>query len=198
VQHQLYVAGAAQGWLVFYADGAALLEFPIARDEAFLTGELIPQCLAFWERITARKPPPLDPKRDLYVPAGEAFDHWALLAGDYRDILREKARLDATLKATTTEMTRLQRALLGMMGEFLTGEAAGLRVTRYLQSGAIDYGRALKALCPTLDGAALEAYRKRSAERVRITPLSEESAGNAEPPVPVGKAAEALSDSFFF
>jgi hypothetical protein len=38
-----------------------------------------------------------------------------------------------------------------MMGEFLAAEAAGLKVTRYQQSGAIDYGKALKALLPTLD-----------------------------------------------
>ena len=40
--------------------------------------------------------------------------------------------------------------------DFLADEAAGLKVTRFLQHGAIDYGKALKALLPDLDAAALE------------------------------------------
>jgi putative phage-type endonuclease len=45
VQHQLYVAEAAQGWLVFYGEDGRLIEFPIAREEAFLSQALVPACL---------------------------------------------------------------------------------------------------------------------------------------------------------
>jgi len=199
VQHQLYVAGASEGWLVFYAENGALLEFPVARDEVFLSQELVPACLRFWELIRTRRPPPIDPARDLYVPTGEALDHWAVLAGDYRDLLREKARLDGELKATAADLSRLEGALLGMMGAFLTGEAAGLRVTRYQQSGAIDYGKALKALLPTVDQETLEDYRRKASERVRITPLAEEDAtGSCEPTVPAGTDTAAPPHAFFF
>jgi hypothetical protein len=61
-----------------------------------------------------------------------------------------------------------------MMGEYLAAEAAGVKVTRYQQSGAIDYGKALKALLPTLEPEALEPFRRASCERVRITALAEE------------------------
>ena len=61
VQHQLYVAGAGQGWLVFYGGPRQTLEFPIERDEAFLGQELVPAALAFWEAIAKRKEPPRDP-----------------------------------------------------------------------------------------------------------------------------------------
>lgn len=199
VQHQLYVAGANEGWLVFYAEDGKLLEFPVVRDETFLAQELVPACLRFWELIRARKPPPVDPARDLYVPTGEALDHWALLAGDYRDLLREKARLDGELKEAAAEMSRLEGALLGMMGAFLAAEAGGLRVTRYQQSGSIDYGKALKTLLPTLDPDVLEDYRRNGSERVRITPLTEEDATVALPDqaAPLSADAEAARGFFF-
>ena len=122
-----------------------------------------------------------------------------MLAGEYRDLLREKARLDALLKANKDALDRLETGLLAQMGEFLAAEAAGLKVTRYLQSGAIDYGKALKALLPELDAAALETYRRKGSERVRITPLDEETATIAFDGQAVDAAwQQAASESFFF
>ena len=199
VQHQLCVAGAERGWLVFYGGPQRLLEFPVARDEAFLNAELVPACLAFWEAVAKRKEPPRDPARDLYVPVGEELDHWSVLAGEYRDLLREKAGLDARLKESKEDLDRVEVALIGMMGGFLAAEAAGVKVTRYLQSGAIDYGKALKALLPELDAAALETYRRKASERVRITPLDEETATIAFDGKAVDAAwQQAASESFFF
>ena len=199
VQHQLYVADAGQGWLAFYGGRDKLLAFPVERDEGFITGELVPACLTFWEAIAKRKEPPRDPARDLYVPVGRALDEWSMLAGEYRDLLRERARLDALVKSNRSALDRLETGLLAQMGEFLAAEAAGLKVTRFLQSGAIDYRKALKALVPDLDPAELETYRRKSAERVRITALEEETAT-----IPFDERAvdaawqQAASESFFF
>jgi putative phage-type endonuclease len=199
VQHQLYVADAGQGWLAFYGGPQRLLEFPVERDEAFLSEELVPACLQFWEAIAKRKEPPRDPTRDLYVPVGKALDAWSMLAGEYRDLLREKTRLDALVKANQDALDRLETGLLAQMGEFLAAEAAGLKVTRFLQSGAIDYGKALKALVPDLDPAELETYRRQGSERVRITPLDEASATIAFDGQAVDAAwQQAASGSFFF
>jgi predicted phage-related endonuclease len=199
VQHQLYVAGAGQGWLVFYGEPDRLLEFPIERDEAFLIQELVPAALAFWEAISKRKEPPRDPARDLYVPLGEELDQWSVLAGEYRDLLREKARLETLLKERKADLERVEERLLALMGGFLTAEAAGLKVTRFLQNGSIDYAKALKALLPKLDPAELETYRRTAAERVRVTALDEETATV----VFDGQAVDAVwqqaaSESFFF
>jgi putative phage-type endonuclease len=199
VQHQLYVAGADQGWLVFYGGPERLLEFPVERDEGFLGKELVPACLQFWEAIAKSKEPPRDPARDLYVPVGEELDHWSVLAGEYRDLLREKARLDELLKESKEDLDRIETALIAMMGGFLAAEAAGLKVTRFLQNGAIDYGKALMALLPDLDAVALEEYRRKASERVRVTAQDEETAT-----IPFdGKAVDAAwqqaaSESFFF
>ncbi len=42
-----------------------LLGFPVERDEAFLSEELVPACLQFWDAVAERKEPPRDPARDL-------------------------------------------------------------------------------------------------------------------------------------
>ena len=138
---------SAAGWCST-GDRSACWSFPSTRDEAFLNEELVPACLAFWEAVAKRKEPPRDPARDLYVPVGEELDHWSVLAGEYRDLLREKAGLDARLKESKEDLDRVEVALIGMMGGFLAAEAAGVKVTRYLQNGAIDYGSALKAPAP--------------------------------------------------
>jgi hypothetical protein len=199
VQHQLFVADAEHGWLMFYGGHERLLEFPVERDEDFLTGELVLACLSFWEAIAKRKEPPRDPAQDIYIPVGEELDHWSVLAGEYRDLLREKARLDALLKESKEDLGRVEVALIAMMGGFLAAEAAGLKVTRFLQNGAIDYGKALKALLPDLDAAELETHRRKASERVRITAQDEETAT-----IPFDSQAidaawqQAASESFFF
>jgi len=199
VQHQLFVADAERGWLMFYGGPERLLEFPVERDEAFLGEKLVPGCLQFWEAIAKHKEPPRDPARDLYVPVGEELDHWSVLAGEYRDLLREKARLDALLKESKEDLDRIETALIAMMGGFLAAEAAGLKVTRFLQNGAIDYGKALKALLPDLDAAALEEYRRKASERVRVTALDEETATVPFDAKTVDTAwQQAASESFFF
>jgi putative phage-type endonuclease len=199
VQHQLFVAGAERGWLVFFGGPERLLEFPVARDATFLSQELVPKCLSFWEAIAKRREPPRDPARDLCVPVGEELDHWSILAGEYRNRLREKARLDALLKESKEDLGRVEAALIAMMGGFLAAEAAGLKVTRFLQNGSIDYAKALKALLPDLDPSELETYRRKASERVRVTALDEETAT-----IPFdGKAVDtawqqAASESSFF
>jgi putative phage-type endonuclease len=199
VQHQLYVAGADQGWLLFYGGPGRLLEFPVARDEAFLHEELVPACLSFWEAIAKRREPPRDPARDLYVPVGEALEQWSVLAGEYRDRLREKARLEALLKERKAELDSLEGRLVAMMDGFLAAEAAGLKVARFLQNGAVDYGKALKALLPKLDPAELETYRRKASERVRITALDEDTATVPFDGEAVDTAwQQAASESFFF
>ncbi len=81
-----------------------------------------------------------------------------------------------------------------MMDGFLAAEAAGLKVTRYLQNGSIDYAKALKALLPEL-----ESYRRKASERVRVTAQDEETATIAFDGQAVDAAwQQAASESFFF
>ena len=177
----------------------ACWSFPSSATRPSSATHLVPGCLAFWEAIAKRKEPPRDPARDLYVPAGEALDQWSVLAGEYRHLSREKARLDALLKERKADLDSVEGKLIAMMGGFLTAEAAGLKVTRFQQSGSIDYAKALTALLPDLDATALERYRRKAAERVRVTALDEETATVAFDGQAVDAAwKQAASESFFF
>lgn len=169
LQHQLYVADADHGWLVFYGDATRVLEFPIDRDDGFLSNELVPTCLRFAEQISKREAPAHDPQRDLFVPEGADLARWTQLAATYRALSAECGPLEAPLLALQERLAATQDALIELMGEFLLAEAAGLKVTRSLQNGAIDYKAALAALLPDVDAAALEAFRRPASERVRTT-----------------------------
>jgi putative phage-type endonuclease len=169
LQHQLYVADADHGWLVFYGNAERVLEFPINRDAAFLGNELIPACLRFAEQIKKREAPPRDPQRDLFVPEGAALAHWTQLAATYRALSAECTQLEAPLTALQERLAGAQDDLVELMGEFLLAEAAGVKVSRTRQSGAIDYKAALAHLLPTVDTAVLEAFRRPGSERVRTT-----------------------------
>jgi putative phage-type endonuclease len=195
VQHQLYVAGADTGWLAFYFAGELEL-FEVRRDETLLS-ELVERALAFWEAVRTRHEPERDPTRDLYVPSGEALAHWTALAADYRALAEVAEGHEQALTGVKQALDEIETALLERMGAFVVGEAAGLKVTRYLQSGAVDYKAALKALVPELAPETLERYRRKSAERVRVTLLAEEKATVPLDSV-TGEGESAARHSFFF
>ena len=99
LQHQLYVADADHGWLVFFGNADRVLEFPVDRDDAFLSNELVPTCLRFAEQISKREAPARDPRRDLFVPEGADLARWTALAATYRALTAECGQLEAPLLA---------------------------------------------------------------------------------------------------
>ena len=80
VQHQLYVAGAGKGWLVFYLDPQNQVVFEVARD-ATLIRAIVAQGKAFWQALVEGAEPQKDPVRDLFVPSGDQLQEWTALAG---------------------------------------------------------------------------------------------------------------------
>ena len=107
--------------------------------------------------------------------------------------------MDAVLKERKADLNRVETALLAMMGGFLAAEAAGLKVTRFLQNGAVDYAKALKALLPELDPSEFETSRRKASERVRVTAQDEETATIPFDGQAVDAAwQQAASESFFF
>jgi putative phage-type endonuclease len=191
LQFQILVTDAARGWLVFdpCRSGSPALEFAIPRDETFLQTELIPACLQFWDAITKGKAPPQDPTRDFYMPVDGALTQWIEGADEYRDLAAERHELEARLKAVKTKQDGLEGDFVVAMGEFLLAETGGVRVTRYLQKGSVDYGALLKDLAPALDDSTLDKYRRQPSERVRVT-LQDTTAG------PAPKSA--LADAHFY
>jgi predicted phage-related endonuclease len=168
VQHQLYVAGADQGWLVFYLDAQSQRVFELARDPTLIRA-IVGQGKAFWQAIVAGDEPEKDLVRDLFVPSGAQADEWMTLAGRYRRIHADTKALDADLKRRKADLDAIQTALVAMMGEALIAESAGLRLTRFCAKGRVDYPALVKALLPELEADAVERFRRKPSERVRVT-----------------------------
>jgi hypothetical protein len=70
----------------------------------------------------------------------------------------------------------LENGFLALMGNFAQAESAGLRISRFMQQGPIDYKAALLALHPDIDPAWLDTFRKKASERTRITLKDEDKA----------------------
>jgi putative phage-type endonuclease len=168
VQHQLYVADADKGWLVFYRDEQNQLTFELARDPTLIRA-IVGHGKAFWQAIIDSDEPEKDPVRDLFVPSGAQAEEWTTFAGRYRRIQQEAKTLEAELKRRKADLDGIQTQLVAMMGEALIAESAGLRVTRFCAKGSVDYPALLKALLPALEADAVEGFRRSPSERVRVT-----------------------------
>jgi putative phage-type endonuclease len=167
VQTQIFVAESDLGYLsLLFGDEA--LDLPVPRDDDYLD-RLIDAARTFWESIKTGKEPPLDPERDMYVPQGEDLDVWLALAAEYRQLEERLAPYKKEADAIEKRLTSLEDRFVGMMDNFTLAESSGVRISRYLQQGAIDYKAALAALQPDVTGEALNRFRKKSSARTRIT-----------------------------
>jgi len=166
VQQQIYVAGSQRGALTLYfEDELVTLEIP--RDDRHIA-ELTSKALALWDAIERRIEPAKDPARDVFVPAAAALEVWSGIAQQYRDLEIQHVLRQAELDKIDERQKALQGELLGLMGSFAQGAAAGIRVTRYLQRGNVDYGKLLKEQAPQIGPDVLERYRRSASERVRV------------------------------
>lgn len=172
VQAQIYVAEADIGYLVLHF-GEAFLDLEVARDEDYIA-RLVEACRTFWEHVRTGKEPPLDPERDLYVPKGADQEAWFRLAAEYRQLDEKRAVYAAEAEAIGKKLDELETQFLTMMGEFTLAESSGVRISRYLQKGSVDYKAALKTFRPEITESELESFRRKPSERVRITVRADE------------------------
>jgi hypothetical protein len=123
----------------------------------------------FWSAVKSGQEPNKDPERDLYLPKGAAEPHWQQLAANFRQNAAKIDEFKTQLKALELQQAGIEQTLVGLMGDFMAAEHSGLRVSRFQMQGCIDYKAVLSAQLPELQEAALEAYRKKPSNRVRIT-----------------------------
>ncbi|NVZ11428.1 YqaJ viral recombinase family protein [Allochromatium humboldtianum] len=196
LQFQLYVTEATQGWLVFdpCRDGLEALEFCLPRDQSFIQDELVPACLTFWDLIQTGQAPVTDPTRDAYQPSEAERETWTRLAQDYHALKAERQRLESPLKAVQERLRDLETQFVTLMGASRQAEYAGVRVTRYRQSGAVDYAALLADIAPNLEASILERFRKPASERVKVTLHAPATGVDAEPV----RASVSTIPSFYF
>lgn len=172
VQAQIFVAEADGGVLSMIC-GEDHLDLPIPRDNAMIS-TIVERAKLFWHSIETGNEPPLDPDRDTFQPKGEDERQWVRLAQEYRRFENRKQALSSELKSLEGPLAKVEERLLDLMGDFLVADAGGLRVSRYVQQGSIDYKSALQALQPHMAEDELTAFRRKPSERIRWTLKNQE------------------------
>lgn len=175
VQHQILVAGSDKGYLSLYLNDKEQLDFLIERDND-LIDNLVFEARKFVDCLNKNKPPATDPERDIYIPSGQELDQWNALAANYHSIEEMIEEFKIKIKPLEKEQADIEKEFLKLIGDFAQAESAGLRISRYLQQGNIDYKAALLTLHPDVDPSFLETFRKNSSERTRLTLKDEEKA----------------------
>jgi len=167
VQTQIYVAEADMAFLSLIF-GEEVLDLDVPRDDDCIE-QIVERARIFWECIQTGKEPSLDPQRDLYVPSGPELDAWLRLAADYRQLDEKRVPYLAELKAIEKKLAELEKQFLRMIGEFTLAESSGVRISRYLKRGAIDFKAALLHFQPNIQDSELEPFRRKASEQVRLT-----------------------------
>jgi putative phage-type endonuclease len=176
VQHQMLVAGTDKGYLSLYFNHKEpTLDFLIQRDDAVIN-HLVFEARKFVDCLNKNKPPVINPERDIFIPEGQDLDKWNALAANYHAVEEMIGEFKTKLEPLQKEQSDIGKEFLKLIGDFAQAESAGLRISRYMQQGSIDYRAALMALQPDVEPAFLETFRKGSSERARITLKAEEKA----------------------
>lgn len=169
VQHQILVADADFGWLMFYGpeDNGSHRLFRVERNDAFLRN-LVNRVEAFWECVVNNVEPGRDFNCDLYVPRGESAHKWQSLAVDYRALEQQALIYAEQLNSIKNKMKLVQDDLASLMGSAQRAEYAGVSVTQYAKKGVIDYDKFFSEKLPDMDKSLLEAYRRESTSHYRV------------------------------
>lgn len=174
VQHQILVANATHGWLVFWQVNSPPQVFRIERDDEYLV-KLVETCRRFHEGLLNQVPPAPDLKRDFFMPESDLDKRlWMDVADQYvinqtylNDLREQVKRLESTQKG-------LQEQLISQMGDYKHAEFAQVRVVVSERVGLINYSQAVTSLLPDLTEGDLESYRGSPSRAVRITLTNQE------------------------
>lgn len=195
LQHQLFVTGAAEGYLAFYNPdyfaGDGLVVFTIGRDAAFLD-ELLQQAQAFMRLLNGGVAPVKDPERDPWEPTRANAERWAAIARRYGELEARRKELKAEENLIRQEQAELAGDARDMMGAFKRAQGHGLRVTRSTRRGQLDTPRLLADYGFT--EADVEPYRKAATETTTIS-VDFEALPEAPPAMTVDTAPSPPADA---
>ncbi len=193
VHTQMVVAGAKIGRLIFYREDGSDQDFEI-RLTSERENEILTAAKQFWELITTKTPPELDPNRDWFIPdTGTDRFKWEAYADAWRSQQHRIKKLKDELKALEKDQKDVQRSMTKLMGAFKRADIGGVKVTRFEKAGSIDYLAYLTDTFPDKDvSSELESYRKPTRAEVRFT-RSEDDLVNPE----VGEVVTTVKAAYF-
>lgn len=137
VQFQLLVAGAEQGWLVFWYEGD-IRSFVIARDEVLIQA-LVEAAQAFWVQVSGLSEPEKDLERDVFIPKEAKARQWIAAAEAYKYLDEQIKQLKSQLEDLQSQQTPFLDELKQLMEGYYHADYAGVMITRYKVSGRVNY-----------------------------------------------------------
>jgi len=150
LQHQLEVSGAKKGF--FYSfDGEQGVAIPFERDEEFIA-DMLEKEKSFWECVQSLTPPKMTEKDCQLIEDKEALVK-----------AKKVVELRKRLEGIQGELEPLEEDLKGYAQE-RNAIIGGLRVTRFVRKGGINYNA-----IPELDSVDLEGYRKQASIGFRLS-----------------------------
>lgn len=169
VQHQMLVAGADHGHLVFYnGESAEMIVFRIERDKRLIR-RILREGDLFCEKVRKRNPPEKNPQRDFFIPEGDAADQWKILASDIIDATQRIQDYENRIQQLRLQVQPAREKIDQLMGEYGCANYGGLVVNRVSSTGRVDYAKMAHDLLgrdPTV--AELDRYRTESSDQLKI------------------------------
>lgn len=170
VQHQIMVAGAKRGFLVFF-DHGKIHTFEIIRDEE-LIARIREEGLKFhravldneWTAVDSAAE--ADPEKDSFIPGPEQMEEWVHTARRCTAVQAEIDELEKRIDRLKDSLKKDKEVLIGMMGEYNKADFGGVMLSKSCVRGKVD----LTALFTEVVGrtpteAELESHRKPSTVR---------------------------------
>ena len=136
VQHQILVAGAKRGWLVFY-DRDRIIEFDLKRDDE-LIARILEEGQKFHRLMVEGQLPDTDPKKDFYVPEAGNAEAWVHAAQRYAGLESQIAALETRLAALKSQQLKVRDELTAQMGDYDKADFGGIALTRSMTRGKAD------------------------------------------------------------
>ena len=169
VQHQMLVAGADHGHLVFFnGESAEMIVFHIERDKRMIR-RILREGDLFCEKVRKRNPPEKDPQRDFFVPEGDASVQWKTSALDIIGAIQRIKDCESRIEELRSKMQPARDVINQLMGENVCANYGGLIVSRVSSAGRVDYVKMVRDLLgrePT--EAELDQYRTEQTDRLKI------------------------------
>lgn len=193
VHAQCIVADSTTGRLIFYKEDGQDMDFPVTVTPE-RRAEILKIAMLFWENVTTNTPPTPDPEKDWYIPeTGDQRFKWEGYSDAWRTQHHRIQTLKDELKVLEKEQKETQKVLIAQMGPFMQADIGGVKVTRYIKKGSIDYMTFLNDEFPGKDmSKKLESYRKTSREESRFS-RSEDELVNLD----VGEVVTTVKAAYF-
>jgi predicted phage-related endonuclease len=176
VKHQLLVSGGPIGHLAYASPqpGKPDLFFEIALQDDE-RARLLDAYEKFWTLIEQGDTPPLDPAKDIFRESqldGAQKEAWERDCKELRTIQTDIEAEKLKIKGLEDREAALLQRLFKDMKSFTVAEVFGVRVSRFVKAGSIDYKAIVTEHLPALSDGDKEKYRRKGSKQTRVTHLT--------------------------